>query len=296
MKNKKQEWMRLGIFLLLAFAFTWIPAIILNKTVGYDTWFNGTKYGIVAQLVLFAVAAANVVTRLITKEGFGNSMLHLRLKGNVKYYLLAMLLPMVTELFAGLLVTLVYGEFDWQKITEQLSPMMMVGLFLTALGSAVPLAFVTFGEEFGWRAYMNPKMEKLMGVPATAIVGGIIWGVWHAPLTVEGHNFGKDYPGFPVVGILLMSLFCICTGCFLMWVTRKTGTVYPAAIWHAVNNFGSGIAMNLLLCGIDDFDALTSKIDFFVVAYIPTIIVGIIFFVLLVRDSHKQAADPSAKI
>ena len=41
-------------------------------------------------------------------------------------------------------------------------------------------AWNTFGEEFGWRAYMNQKMEPLLGTTGTVIVGGIIWGVWHA--------------------------------------------------------------------------------------------------------------------
>lgn len=83
---------------------------------------------------------------------------------------------------------------------------------------------------------MMPKLEQVMSKPAAVIVGGILWGLWHAPLTVNGHNFGLDYPGFPYVGILVMCVFCILMNGFLTMLTEKTGTVYPAALAHATNN------------------------------------------------------------
>ena len=73
------------------------------------------------------------------------------------------------------------------------------------------------------------------------IIGGIIWGLWHAPLTCTGHNFGTDYPGFPYVGIARMCLFCTLIGIMLTFITVKSGSVWPAAIMHAVLNSGPSI-------------------------------------------------------
>lgn len=69
---------------------------------------------------------------------------------------------------------------------------------------------------------------------------GIIWGLWHAPLTIIGHNYGLDYPGFPYMGILAMCLFCTVIGILFSYVTIKTGSCLPAALAHgALNGFAS---------------------------------------------------------
>ena len=75
-------------------------------------------------------------------------------------------------------------------------------------------------------------------------INGIIWGLWHAPLTVMGHNYGVGYQGYPVTGILAMCVFCTVIGIILSYVTIKTGSCIPAVIGHAVLNglSGAGIA------------------------------------------------------
>ena len=73
------------------------------------------------------------------------------------------------------------------------------------------------------------------------LCGGIIWGLWHAPLTCIGHNFGTDYPGFPYVGIVQMCIFCTLVGVLLTILTEKSGSVWPAAFMHAIGNAGPSI-------------------------------------------------------
>ena len=53
----------------------------------------------------------------------------------------------------------------------------------------------TFGEEWGWRGYLVPKMASRLHIVPTLLITGVIWGVWHAPLTALGHNYGMGYPG-----------------------------------------------------------------------------------------------------
>ena len=101
--------------------------------------------------------------------------------------------------------------------------------------------FVTcFGEEWGWRGYLLPKMaEKLPAIPML-LVNGVIWGLWHAPLTVIGHNYGVGYWGFPFTGIAAMCGFCIVMGIFLSYVSMKTKSCIPAVLGHgAINSIGA---------------------------------------------------------
>ena len=72
-------------------------------------------------------------------------------------------------------------------------------------------------------------------VPAL-LIGGLIWGLWHAPLTVMGHNYGVGYPGYPVTGILAMCVFCTVMGIILSYVTIKTKSCLPAVVGHGVLN------------------------------------------------------------
>ena len=120
-------------------------------------------------------------------------------------------------------------------------------IFLLLSFSIAWIPFNTFGEEYGWRGYLYPKLEAVAGRPAALIAGGIIWGLWHAPLTVQGHNFGTDYPGFPYTGILLMCGSCVIMGIFFHWLTLKTGSIYPASIAHSTTNNGASLLLMIFV-------------------------------------------------
>ena len=259
MTSKKQTLIRLGVFLLLAFGLAMIPQIICLAVFGYEKWME-SPMAVVVTLSMFAPMLGNILTRLITKEGFGQTYLRLNLKGNVRYYIFAAAIPIAVGLITGLAATLIYGKWDLAEIRSHATWKTALGFLLSTATAGPLIAFQTFGEEFGWRAYMNQKMEPLLGTVGTCILGGIIWGVWHAPLTIEGHNFGKDYAGYPYAGIALMALFCTLHGIMLMWLVKKTGSVIPAAIFHAVNNNGGFTVGNMLISGIKDMEAFNNSL------------------------------------
>ncbi|MBR2284880.1 MAG: CPBP family intramembrane metalloprotease [Ruminococcus sp.] len=291
MLNKKLEAKRLCIFLVLAFALSWIPAIIFNKVFGYHEWFETNKYPVLFCFMDYGPALANVITRKLTHEGWHDSLLHLRLRGNVKYYIISVVIVSIISLPQGVLATLIFGHGDWSGLGDGFTWKEAVSSLLMVLTVSPLVAFNTFGEEFGWRGYMNQKMEPLIGTVGTIIVGGIIWGLWHAELTVEGHNFGTDYPGYPYLGFLSMCIICTFDGMILMWLTKKTGSIYPAAICHAMINNGGSITGQFLLSGIpEDF---VPTIPQQLIASIPTFLLCLVFLVLMLMDkrSGRTAAD-----
>lgn len=285
MTNKKHEAKRLIIFLLLAFGISWVPAIIMNCTVGYHEWFETYKMPFFALIVLFGPALANVITRKLTHEGWHDSMLHLKLKGNIKYYLIAVFAIVAAAIAEGILTTIIYGNADFSDIGGGMNGMQLFGNILFTVSTIPLMAFNTFGEEFGWRGYMNQKMEPLLGTTGTVVVGGIIWGLWHAELTVVGHNFGTEYDGFPYLGILVMCIICTFMGMGLMWVTKKTGSIYPAAIMHASNNFGGASIRQLFISGIPE-DHSAAITDYLIVS-IPSFLLGLVFLILMLRDNKN---------
>ena len=286
MQNKKLEWQRIGIYFLLSYAIAYIPEIILGEIMGnYEDW-KDPKLLVWFLFVTFAPAIAVVLTRWITKEGWKDSYLHINLKGNLKYYLLSVFLPLIFSVWRGVTINLMIGESPFAGFT--FLKFFGYTLMLTAL--SIPMAFINFGEELGWRGYLYPKLEKLIGTPATVIIGGIIWGLWHAPLTAKGHNFGTDYPGFPYLGFVMMSMLCIGLGAFLMWLTKKTNSVYPASIAHSVNNNAVGAVAYAFVPDSFDEESYTSVQQFqhSWISMVFMLSLAVIFTVLLLKGNKKQ--------
>ncbi|MFP9193936.1 CPBP family intramembrane glutamic endopeptidase [Natrialbaceae archaeon A-CW1-1] len=87
------------------------------------------------------------------------------------------------------------------------------------------------GEEFGWRGYLLWELAPL-GFWKASLVIGAVWGVWHAPLILAGHN----YPSFPIIGIGAFTIACIALAPLFTYIVIRSQSVLPAAIFHGVFN------------------------------------------------------------
>lgn len=241
--DKKTEIKRLCIYLILSFGLAWIIFLASNAA-GFQ-WDGSEPYmESFIGLGMLMPFIAHLLTRLITKEGFpltgkDSLILGIQLKNKKwKYYLFALFIPwLYFEVMHLLALLLVPDALDVNIIKEfGIGKEVAFAFPVITMVTCTIMSFAALGEEGGWRGYMMPKLMKLMGVPGAVITGGIIWGLWHAPLTCAGHNFGTDYPGFPYVGIIIMCIMCTLIGIMLTYITVKTESIWPAAIMHAVNN------------------------------------------------------------
>lgn len=107
-------------------------------------------------------------------------------------------------------------------------------------GITINAAFA-FGEEIAWRGFM---MQLFRGKKflATALWTGVIWGVWHAPLILNGHN----YPQHPVAGVFMMVVLCILLTPILMYFRIKSRSVIVPTIMHGTMNAVAGLSMLLV--------------------------------------------------
>ena len=108
--------------------------------------------------------------------------------------------------------------------------LLLIGVQSLLLGPFLGL-LIAFGEEYGWRGYLQGELIK-MGKIRGILLLGVIWGLWHAPVIMMGHN----YPGYPLLGVLVMILYTVGLGFFLGYAMLKTGSVWMAAYLHALNN------------------------------------------------------------
>lgn len=287
-EDKKSILIRLLIFIALSFVPLMIMVPIANQALGEKLFTNMAEhYNViifVSMIGMLTPSFAHLLTRLLTKEGFANTYLWLNLKGNGKYYLAPIWVVLASSILSGALFWLVetpeFGFFDVYHVDSYGEPFAIIILLI---GNILFNFFPYFGEEWGWRGYMMPKLIKLMGKPAAIIVGGIIWGLWHAPLTVSGHNFGVDYPGFPYVGILLMCVFCTCWNAFLTYITERSKSIYPATLCHGIiNSLGMVNWMNIFGSEkyLEKLESYTSYEAFIymTIALLPIAVVSMAYF------------------
>ncbi|MFJ4224544.1 lysostaphin resistance A-like protein [Microbacterium sp. NPDC089695] len=188
--------------------------------------------------------------------------LGLRLGGGAKRVVAALmvgLLSPVVLLFASLVLAAAVGTYDldptlrqvvadlgmptdasgadaWAAFSARLATAMLLGATITTI--------LALGEEIGWRGYLLPRMHERWGLPVAIVGGGIIWGLWHAPLILLGYNYPDAAPW---VGQLAMIAACTVVGGFLYLLTVGLRSVWPAALAHGVNNGVSGFLVASLL-------------------------------------------------
>ena len=300
MDNKKQDLKRILIFLAITFGLTWGYCFLILYPVINGESLSGVP-SITAQLMtaacMFFPAIGVLLTRLITKEGFKNAWLKPNIKGNLKTYLLAWFGPGILTLIGAAIYFLLFPntldlEFSFFIATLESAgaPMetlpISVGLLMLiqivqALLLGPAMNFVTcFGEEWGWRGYLLPKMDQQLPKIPMLLVTGVIWGLWHAPLTAIGHNYGTGYPGFPFAGIGMMCLLCIVWGVFMAYITLKTKSCIPAILAHGAIN---GIAAIGIYFTYDGGNPFVGPAPTGIIGMIPFIIVALIMALQLAK-------------
>jgi membrane protease YdiL (CAAX protease family) len=252
-QHSKVDTRRVAIFLALAFGIAWITGLIIYLNGGLV---NSPKLapGIPLALILLAVpymwapATANILTRLITREGWKDVGLRPHFRQGWPYWLAGWVVPGILTILGAAVFFLLFPQyFDAslsalrQSLSKSplgtLSPWMFVAVEAMAgiVISPILNAIATFGEEFGWRAYLLPKLMPL-GWKRAVLLMGVIWGVWHWPVIFMGYEYGFKYPGYPWAGPLLFVLIAFSFGTFLAWITLRGGSVWPAVIGHAAIN------------------------------------------------------------
>lgn len=157
-------------------------------------------------------------------------------------------------------------EDQQELVREQMSAlpawfMAMIILFSGLMAGITINALFAFGEEYGWRNYLVHALRERKFWSA-AIFIGVVWGLWHFPLILMGHN----YPNQPYWGVLLMVVFCVLAGIIELYFVLKTKSMIVAAIMHGTINAVAGMTIYFTLGGNDFLNGMTGLSGFIVMA------------------------------
>lgn len=118
------------------------------------------------------------------------------------------------------------------SIPGNLYPLALILGFILAV-TGIPLSglAVTFGEEYGWRGFLQNQLEPI-GRRAGVMIIGLIWGIWHFPIILSGVH---TYPP-TVLGLFLGLIFFILWGFVQSYAVLKTRSIWVAAFLHGLVN------------------------------------------------------------
>jgi len=109
----------------------------------------------------------------------------------------------------------------------------LAALFISVSVIGAPLSGLAavFGEEYGWRGYLQGSLTGL-GKAQSALVVGLVWGVWHVPVILRGaHTYPPTW-----LGVLLGIVFFVLWGLVQSYAVLKTSSIWVAAFVHGVVN------------------------------------------------------------
>lgn len=139
-------------------------------------------------------------------------------------------------------------QIEQMKLSIDAMPVnfLWIILFQGLIAGLTVNAVAGFGEELGWRGFLLTEFKNMKFMKASIIIGSI-WGIWHAPLILMGHN----YPQHPQVGVLMMIVLSILLTPLFIYITIKSKSVIAASVMHGTMNAVAGISIMLIEGGND---------------------------------------------
>lgn len=281
--HEKSLYKSVATFLIMTLGLTYVTGIVVYMQGGLE------KQPMLSNLLMFFPA---IVAFTVIRQTSGMRIssvfrtLGFRL-GNIKYFLLFPLIVIVIISFTYFVTYLLdpnvfisaekisdnIEELDINLGTLPVSMKIIIIFLINGAMSSFVILPLTLGEEIGWRAFLYPRLVRLYKKRGL-FIGGIIWGVWHAPMIMMGHN----YPSSPVIGLFVMTLWCIPTGILLYYIYCRSGSVVTVALVHAVMN-QTAPTINMLFVEMDEMQPLIHG---------PTGLIGIFVFSVIAFVLYRK--------
>lgn len=201
--------------------------VVLAVLISWFPWYTGGT-----GFFVFGASIAGVITVALTggKDGLRDlTWRALRWRVDLRWWLVALFFTGLLVFPAMLVNIFLGGEFPAFAFFRQ--DWALIPLFFLVTIPGGPL-----GEEFGWRGFMLPKLQRKLGPVTASVIIGIIWALWHLPQFFQADTFHAQ------MGLRLLPLYVIAEitlAIIITWVYNKTGNslLVGGIILHNADNF-----------------------------------------------------------
>lgn len=277
-------------YIIWTFAIAWVMQVIASVM----SW----KGNVIAfQLILAVSMYAPFVGTLLAGIPLRGMGWKPKFKGNIKNILVAWFVPVVFTILGAVLYFVVFpnrldftGEYlraaGGEAAMEQLAAAgitpemyLLIGIIQCLTYAPLVNMFAALGEEVGWRGAMQPMLNDRFGKCVGRIIGGVIWGAWHWPvMTLAGYEYGLNYWGYPILGMVTFCLFTIAVGTLEDALYEKSKCIWVPSLMHGSINAIATVPM--MVGGSAYMDQMIlGPIPMGLISGIPLLIIAIVVLV-----------------
>ena len=250
--NKEMDKKKIIKFVIITYIIAWAIEIPISI---YYVKYPGMAGNNVFRIGMVIAMYVPILVAFILNKTLKGMGWKPRLKGNVRWIFWAILVPAVVVILGSVLFYVLYpdlfdptassylrkqgedlgvdmiGQLESQGITPRLYAVITLISSVTYAGFIN--MFVAVGEEAGWRGFLYTELRKGFGRVSTWIIGGVIWAAFHFPvMIIGGYEYGTDYLGAPVLGLIVFSINCIANGLLHEIIYDKTKCIWFPALLH----------------------------------------------------------------
>ena len=205
-----------------------LPAITVTPAQSLDLW------NLISQIpLLFGAIIAYIAFWVCGREKADNAGIR---RKNIKTSILMIVLFVVLYFVRGILAIVVGDALNgnnegWTQFASGFTNPVM---YLTLISLPFNFFFswiAFFGEEYGWRYYLQPLMQKKFGLRLGVVLLGLVWGIWHTDVDFMFYSV-KDGPRMLIAQLITCTMYAI----FFGYVYMKTENIWVPTIIHYINN------------------------------------------------------------
>jgi membrane protease YdiL (CAAX protease family) len=259
-------------FFTITFVFSWgiwLPGLIEGLGLA-DIGFGQMEYTVLNVVGGFGPSLAAVILVQIS-EGWGAVKRLLRSGIDVKGLDLKFLMITLLVFPALNLVSVTIGYVLTGALPEILVPDTLTLLLY-------PLAFFFptgnhWREEYGWRGYALPMMQKTHGALKSSVALGVAWGIWHLPLFF----FPTSQVVYGRINFIAFVVKAVALSCIMTWLYNGSeGRLLTAMLAH-------------FLAGALDYFVLKTSTPYGVTIYVALELVLVAVVVLRYGDDRMAS-------
>jgi uncharacterized protein len=243
-------------FVLLTYAVTLLFFIIL-QTIGGKA--NSISASLIGISMVFPFISVIIVQKFIFRQNLKGS-LGISFKLNF-WFLFSILIPILMALFINVINIIRFNTVMFSQNEFILN--IIFGLSIASVSALL--------EEFAWRGFLFNELKPL-GMFKSSLFIGIIWALWHTPVTIW-----YKYPNNPLQGAVINFIQMFVISIIITYIRDKSKSIFAPALMHGMFN------TMILSSNMDNFKIVLIKI-----------LLGIgVITILLICDLYKKRTHSS---
>ncbi|MFA9397624.1 MAG: CPBP family intramembrane glutamic endopeptidase [Clostridiaceae bacterium] len=220
-------------FVMLTYIITILFFIILQLIGGKSNPVTSKLLGI---SMAFPIISVIIVQKYIFKQNIKGSM-GISFKPNY-WFLISILIPIIMAVTINIISI---GKFNTTIFSQKSFIFnIIIGLSIASISALL--------EELAWRGFLYNEL-KFLGTIKLSFIIGIIWALWHIPVTIW-----YKYPNNPILGLTFNFIQMFLISILITYIRDKSGSIFAAALMHGMFN------TMILSSNMDDFKIVSIKI------------------------------------